>query len=152
MNRIITGIIVLFFQILTLTAADKASSNSVHVIWPYNVQGIWAFDDDAKALVREPFVGTINAMIDKMVTNIPNAKVGFRLLFSSEFIPEHDAKLVWRRKDKVGNWYYCERFNIEGWLCPSLLKYFASAPKEIYVRAEPLPDALIEALKKKPKL
>jgi hypothetical protein len=26
---------------------------------------------------------------------------------------------------------------MEGWLCPALLKYFATAPREIYVKIEP---------------
>jgi hypothetical protein len=28
---------------------------------------------------------------------------------------------------------------IEGWLCPALFKYFESAPRELYGRAEPRP-------------
>ena len=28
-------------------------------------------------------------------------------------------------------------FNMEGWLCPALFKYFDKAPSEIYVKAEP---------------
>ncbi|MFC1497917.1 tyrosine-protein phosphatase [Verrucomicrobiota bacterium] len=127
----------------------KVSANSLHVIWPYNVQGVWAFDDKDRRLVREPFVGAINPMIDQLVTNIPNAKVGFRLLFSSGFIPEHNAKLVWVKNEGRGNWYYCEKFKTRGWLCPALLKYFPEPPKEIYVRVEPLPKAVIKEWKKK---
>jgi hypothetical protein len=26
---------------------------------------------------------------------------------------------------------------MEGWLCPALFKYFESAPKEIFLKAEP---------------
>lgn len=131
------------------TQAAKVPSNTVHVIWPYNIQGIWAFDDEPLGLVREPFVGAINTMIDRLVTNIPNAKVGFRLMFSAGFIPDYDAKIVWKRKAPRGNWYYCEKFKMEGWLCPALLKYFKKPPKEIYVKVGPLPKELIEAWKKK---
>lgn len=129
--------------------APGASANSVHVIRPYNVQGIWAFDDQDRGLVREPFVGAINPMIDRLVTNVPNARIGFRLLFSAGFIPDYHVKLVWRRREGSGNWYYCEEYKTEGWLCPSLLKYFPAPPKEIYARADPLPAELMDLWKKK---
>jgi hypothetical protein len=45
--------------------------------------------------------------------------------------------VTWRRGEYGGNWYYSEEYEAEGWLCPALLKYFADAPEEIYVRAEP---------------
>jgi hypothetical protein len=46
-------------------------------------------------------------------------------------------KLDWRREESGGNWYYSDRFKMEGWLCPALLKYFPTAPREIYVKIEP---------------
>ena len=151
MRRTIAVLTVALLPVMVIAEAPKASSNSVHVIWPYNIQGIWAFDDEARGLVREPFVGAINPMIDAIVTNVPDAKIGFRLLFSADFIPQYDAKLEWRRLEGKGNWYYCPRFKIEGWLCASLLRYFPAAPKEIYIKAEPLPKDLIEVLKKEPR-
>jgi hypothetical protein len=30
---------------------------------------------------------------------------------------------------------------MEGWLCPALLKYFDHAPKELYAKAESLPES-----------
>jgi hypothetical protein len=47
------------------------------------------------------------------------------------------VKLEWRREESGGNWYYSDKYQMEGWLCPALFKYFAKAPREIYVRAEP---------------
>lgn len=148
MKRFAIAVLAGLMSFAALAEASKAPSNSVHVIWPYNVQGIWAFDDETKGLVREPFVGAINPMIDALVTNIPDAKVGFRCLFSAGFIPDHDAKLVWRRREGDGDWYYCEKFKTEGWLCPALLKYFHTPPTEIYVKVEPLPKELIDVRKK----
>lgn len=148
-KHLLTACLLLTIPLLTSAAEKKAPANSVHVIWPYNIDGIWAFDDKDKRIEREPFVGAINPMIEELVKDIPDAKIGFRLLFSADFIPEHSAKLVWRRKEGKGNWYYCEKFKTEGWLCPALLKYFVRPPKEIYVRCEPLPKAVIEELRKK---
>ena len=62
---------------------------------------------------------------------IPNAEKGFRAIFSAQQFPGSDFKLEWRREESGGNWYYSDQFKMEGWLCPALLKYFPSAPREI---------------------
>jgi hypothetical protein len=108
----------------------------VFVVWPYDVAGVWAFDDRHRGLRQEPFVGAINPMIDKLVKDIPDAQKGFRLIFSAQEFPGYTHKLVWKRRDMRGNWYYCPQFDAEGWLCPALLKFFRKAPKEIYAKAE----------------
>ncbi len=111
--------------------------NSIFVIFPYRFEGMWVFDDELVGLVREPFVSGIPEMIDKAVGSIPNAKHGFRLLFSLSPFPGYTVKLVWRREEYGGNWYFSEQSGSEGWLCPALFKYFPSPPAEIYAKAEP---------------
>ena len=111
--------------------------NAIGVIAPYKYEGMWVFDDAAVGLVREPFVAGIDTMIDRLVTSIPDAERGFRLLFSPTPFPGHTVKLEWRREEYGGNWYYSPQFDIEGWLCPALFKYFDKAPRELYGRAEP---------------
>ncbi len=66
--------------------------------------------------------------MDKLVDGIPNAEQGFRLIFSAQEVPGYTHKLVWKREDANGNWYYSPQYNQEGWLCPALLKYFKDAP------------------------
>ena len=110
--------------------------NSLMVIAPYKYNGMWVFDDAAVGLSREPFVAGIDTMIDKLVADIPNAQKGFRAVFSAAPFPGHEVKLEWRRGDSGGNWYYSAKYEMEGWLCPALFKYFPTAPREIYVRAE----------------
>ena len=95
------------------------------------------FDDSARGLLREPFVSGIPEIIDKLVVDVPDAEKGFRLTFSARDFPGRDDKLLWRREQGGGNWYYSEKCQTEGWLCPALMKYFKEAPKEIYVKAEP---------------
>ena len=58
-------------------------TNQIYVIEPYR-EGVWKFTDRAVGLVGEPFVGSTNEMIDFLVRDIPNAKSGFRLLFSGD--------------------------------------------------------------------
>ena len=71
------------------------------------------------------------------LADIPNVENGFRAIFSASPFPGADLKLQWRREESGGNWYYSEQFKTEGWLCPALLKYFRTAPPEIYVKVEP---------------
>ena len=111
-------------------------SNSIMILVPYRHAGLWVFDDAAVGLSKEPFVAGIPEMIDEMVQDIPDAEKGFRLLFSAQPFPGYTHKLTWRRGDQTGNWYYSEKFDKEGWLCPGLFKYFREAPKEIYVKAD----------------
>src|SRR5947199_6353652 len=111
--------------------------NSLFVIAPYKYEGMWVFDDPAVGLCREPFIAGIDTMIDKAVARIPNAENGFCAVFSATAFPGSQFKLEWRREESGGNWYYSAEFKTEGWLCPALLKYFPTAPREIYVKVEP---------------
>lgn len=112
--------------------------NSIGLIVPYKHAGIWVFDDPAVGLVREPFIAGIDTMIDRLVASIPDAAAGFRLFFSAVPFPGYTVELEWRRAEAGGNWYYCAQFEMEGWLCPALFKYFTEAPPKLYVRAEPI--------------
>jgi len=111
--------------------------NSLFVIAPYKYEGMWVFDDPAVGLSKEPFIAGIDTMIDKVVASIPDADKGFRAIFSAAQFPGSRFELKWRCAESGGNWYYSDQFKMEGWLCPALLKYFPSAPQEIYVKVEP---------------
>lgn len=110
--------------------------NSLMVIAPFKYDGMWVFDDPAVGLNKEPFIAGIDTMIDKMTADIPGAQQGFRAVFSASPFPGYTERLEWRREESGGNWYYSDKFQMEGWLCPALFKYFATAPREIYVQAE----------------
>ena len=111
--------------------------NAINIIAPYKYLGMWVFDDPRVGLVQEPFVAGADTMIDRVVADIPEAEKGFLMLFSTTPFPGHQVKLEWRREDGGGNWYYAPQLDMEGWLCPALFKYFAEAPKEIYVQVKP---------------
>jgi len=136
MKRIITILILGLLLLGCRREPVAATSNSLLIIVPYRHAGTWVFDDDSRGLDKEPFVAGIPQLIDKLVADIPNAEKGFRLTFSAQQFPGYDDKLVWKRKDASGNWYYSEKFQAEGWLCPALFKYFTTAPREIYIKAE----------------
>ena len=108
--------------------------NQISVLHPYKYHGQWVFDDETTGLVREAFVAGADTMIDTATSGIPNAQEGFLMLFSSAPFPGHQVHLNWVREESGGNIYSWEEKNIEGWLCPALLKYFEEAPKEIFVQ------------------
>jgi hypothetical protein len=114
--------------------------NTIFVIAPYSHASTWVFDDPAVGLKAEPFVSGIPDMIDTLVAGIPNARQGFRLLFSAERFPGFQAELDRVKEEYGGHWYRWQAKAMEGWLCPALFKYFAEAPPKLYARAEPLPQ------------
>jgi hypothetical protein len=113
--------------------------NAINVIAPYRHLGMWVFDDPSVGLVQEPFISGADTLIDRAVAHISDAGSGFLLLFSSSPFPGHEIRLEWRRVEVDGNWYYSRDFDLEGWLCPALLKYFDGPPHAIFVQVKPKP-------------
>ena len=113
--------------------------NAIMAIHPYKLKGTWVFDDPEVGLRQEPFVSGADAIIDRLAQEIPNAELGFALMFSAQPFPGYQAEFEWRREEFGGNWYYCSVLNMEGWLCPALFKYFESTPTKIYAQFRP-PD------------
>ena len=113
-------------------------SNQIMAIAPYWLKevGTWVFDDSEAGLCQEPFVSGVPEMIDHLVKDIPNARNGFRLLFSAAPFPGYQKQLMWKREEMDGNWYASNEPPMEGWLCPALFRYFERAPAELYVKAE----------------
>lgn len=112
------------------------SENSISVIKPYKWEGLWVFDDARVGLVQEPFVAGADTMIDIALAQkcIAGADNGFLLLFSETPFPNVDVVLTWVRNDAGGNVYLWKEAEMEGWLCPALLKYFKEPPRTIYAQ------------------
>lgn len=116
--------------------AAGPAGNAILVIAPYWYNGTWVFDDEAAGLKREPFVAGVPEMIDVLVKDIPDARGGFRLLFAASPFPGHQKKLTWLRGDMGGNYYRLDDPPMEGWICPAMFRYYKTAPKALYVKAE----------------
>jgi len=95
------------------------------------------FDDASVELDKEPFVQGVPEMIDELVKDIPNARSGFVLLFSSLPFSGYQVELTRVREEYGGYWYRAKNQSVEGWLCPALFRYFETAPESLYVKAEP---------------
>lgn len=112
-------------------------NNSIFVIKPYKWEGLWVFDDPNVDLVKEPFVGGADTMIDIATAHIPNAEKGFVAVFSANYFPNAQIVLEWAREDGGGNIYCWKDKEMEGWLCPALLLYFSEAPAKLYIQVKP---------------
>jgi len=134
------------FAILALSATALAGAaeyrlasagNALLVIEPYRTAGGWAFDEPRLGIKAEPFVLGIPAMMDKLAAGVPGSEKGIRLIFSKNRFPG-SLQLDRRREQDGGNWYHSSDYEMEGWLCPALFKFFPRAPQHLYAKAEPL--------------
>src|SRR6188768_3138297 len=112
--------------------------NALTVIFPFKHKGQWVFSDPTKELDKEPFVAGADTIIDMLTIGIRDARDGFCLFFSDKSFPQYQASFKWVSEEHNGDWYREVKSGMFGWLCPALLKYFETAPKEIYVRAMPI--------------
>jgi hypothetical protein len=110
--------------------------NSLLVIRPYKQHGVWMFDDPRAGLVQEPFVAGADVILDYLTKEIPNAESGVTIFFSAEPFPGSQHEFHWRREEVGGNWYYSPEYDLEGWLCPALFKYFENAPARLFVHVK----------------
>ncbi len=93
-----------------------------------------------RGLVQEAFVGGADNIIDLLTgSHIPDADNGFVLLFSGAEFPGSQHHVEWKREERNGNIYYSPALQVEGWLCPALLRYFERAPDKLFIQVKPLP-------------
>jgi hypothetical protein len=136
-GRIFAIIVISLATVAAITEHKFVSAgNALLVIEPYHTGKGWAFDEPRLGLKGEPFVLGIPEMIDKLAAGIPGADKSIRLIFSQHPFPGA-LRLDRRREENGGNWYYSENYDMEGWLCPALFKFFPRAPQHIYAKAEP---------------
>jgi len=102
------------------------------VIHPYKFEGVWVFDDPKVDLVREAFVSGADDIIDLMVRELNSPEDGFNLFFSRAPFPGYQHCFARQHEEFDGWWYTTEKYNISGWLCPALFKYFDQAPANLY--------------------
>ena len=115
--------------------------NQILTLAPYKLGGRfgqWVFDDPTVGLRQEAFIAGIDKILDRLTADNPQAHKGFRLLFSPGPFPGSQIRLDWVREEHGGNWYVCKAYQIEGWLCPALYKYFTTAPRTFHAQALPL--------------
>jgi hypothetical protein len=133
-------------------------TNPLIVIEPYWCDGTWVFDDASRGLEKECLEGCFEAqfremkvlarligggvtkLIDYLVKDIPDARDGFTLLFSSRPFAGYQVELSRIAEEDGGCLYRGRNHNAEAWLSPALLGYFEAAPDSLYLKAEPTGD------------
>lgn len=106
------------------------------IIHPYKHDGWWVFDDERVDLVKEPFVSGADDIIDLMVSDLINPENGFNLVFSGNPFPGYQYSFNRQREEYDGWWYCSSDYDVSGWLCPALFKYFKEAPHYLYVQVK----------------
>ncbi len=119
----------------------------IHTIYPHiNAAGLLVFDAPEHGLIEEPFVNGADAIILRAVeeAGIPDPGAGFELRFSADPDAGLDYPLDWVGGETIGglagNWYYSPDIAAAGWLCPALLCYYETPPRQLYFQVAPLPD------------
>lgn len=125
-------------------------ANALMIIQPYWHEDAWVFDDASKGLEKEPLDGIRGELeeaerwlagtsrtIGYLVKDIPNARQGFILLCSTQPLAGYQVELTLEGKDGGGYSYKAKDWSTGWWLSPALLSYFETAPKSLYVKAEP---------------
>jgi hypothetical protein len=112
-------------------------ANILRVIEPYWYQNAFVFDDEAMGLEKEPFLLSIPGIIDYLIKDIPDARSGFRLLFSPQPFSGYQAELTRIKEEYDGYGYKVKDEGELGWCCTVLVRYFEAAPDLLYIKAEP---------------
>ena len=121
----------------------QQTKNSLHTLTAYRYNGLWVFDDEDRQLVKEPFVAGADIMFDVMSGYDKDDTISeCTVVFSENPIPKYNAHVVHVEDlgEEMGDTYVVEKldgcdelYGFEFWLCPALLKFFPSAPREVYV-------------------
>ncbi len=112
----------------------------------YNRRGIWLFDDVEKHITEEPFVEGSSEIITEIQKRTGCSGNTISLTFSDVPFPTFQHELSWRssRDEDTWNLYRVDAFQMGGWLCPVLLRYFDTPPEKLYVAiagcGEPSPE------------
>lgn len=112
----------------------KKTKNTINIIHPFKLHGIWVFTDKSVGLHEEAFVAGADDIIDALTEDIPNAEKGFSLLFSEKPFPGGIELFRKVGKEAGGTWYRSTSLKIDGWLCSALFRYFEKAPEIIYAQ------------------
>lgn len=113
--------------------------NAIMTIHPYptNKNKGFSFDEPRLNVYAEPFVAGIPEMMYRACEKFGIDPNNLTCNFSATKFPSKSlVHLTWLESTDekgTGNVYRWEEENMEGWFCPCLLKFFGSAPKNLYI-------------------
>ena len=113
--------------------------STIYLLQLYKHDGLWCFDHPDMGIEREPFVEGMDAIIDRLQDlHAPGCETP--VLIFSEQLPVlgpsillmHDHTEM--RNGEPWNLYYAPGLELEGWLCPVMLKFYPKPPAELHAR------------------
>ena len=116
---------------------EPVSGNAIMVIKPYLWNGMWVFDDEAVGLRREPFVAGMDAIIEPRRDRDSECRPGLPGRLFGWAIPGGPDCAGAAPAAGAGHVYRWAEHDMEGWLCPALLKYFQEPPKTLHIQLRP---------------
>ena len=126
-------------QAEAVLAAWKGNAGTSNVLFTLVVtreQGIWAFDDPTRGLVREPFVAGADTAFD-LLAQQHGCTDRLTVTVSSSPFPGVNLRLTRLRFGDGGAWYHIDPLGVEGWLCPATLRFFAAFPEVMHAAVAP---------------
>ncbi len=116
-------------------------ADKIQRIRPYFDKEIgWVFDDPKFGIVKELLTDGIDTILDIVSAKHKfNKYAGFDVYFSDSEIHDFDLSFVKTSsididQESEGVVYLCVEYDMIGWLCPVLFRYFDAAPKTIYIK------------------
>ena len=103
----------------------------------YKHCGTWAFTDEARELVHEPFISGIPEIINLICkAKSTDDRETHTIHFSATKFPGYQDVLGKIKNEMGGAWYKWNDTDKEGWLCPATLNYFPDFPENIYLHLD----------------
>ena len=111
---------------------ERTKGNVWNTIKPYWHDGAWLFDDPQRRLQKKPVVARNPEIIDHVLRQAGvRPRQPFKMTFGDHDVsgPGYRFVLEWVRDSREGHWY---RWGATEVLCSALVRYFDSAPKQIF--------------------
>jgi hypothetical protein len=102
-------------------------------IIPFKFKDAWVFDEPLLDLDKEQFVNGADKIIEFIGKDLNDFENGFYLSFSNQQFDNYQYSLTFTNSECGGSWYVLDGYDMAGWLCPALFKFFPTAPEKLYV-------------------
>ena len=107
--------------------------NQINQLEIYRTGSTWAFDDETRDLLKEPFVSGVDEILNYVIGPAHDRAI---VTFSKDPFPTQEKVyvLVFLYESEGGAWYqYIEKtYQKTGWFCPAFWKYFDTPPNKIH--------------------
>lgn len=109
-------------------------TNSIFTIAPYKFGTLYVFDVEEWGVIKEAFLSQATEYLKRLSNNAEKMTA----VFSDKSFPEaHEIEYI-SGDESTGTMWWSEEFSMELYLCPFTYRYWATAPRSIYVSVYPI--------------